>query len=423
MKEQHPCESAMKAALFMDLPMSQREGLLSSLAPRWIDFLQLFCDDFEEVRLCLPLDDDMSDEVVESLGFPGNMRLIGLPYYVGPDRFIKKMPTLVWQGIKASLRQAKECDVIFYNSPSLLGCIFATSALLRRRPQIEFVRGNKLQILPQAFGFPKGWFYYGSTWLFESWMDIIRRLGQVITFTQGSELSEQYEKRNRGSVFSMMMMVSANALRPVDEIEAAAASESSSPVILYVGRLSAEKGVDNLLKAVSILARDNRQFTLRVVGSGQEEANLRKLASNLGIDSSIEWAGRVSHGPELFKEFDSATIFVLPSLSEGSPAAIAEAMARGIPVVASRVGGIPDLVKENETGLLVDAGDSRQLADAILKLMLDSEMRVRFAIKARGEVASHTLQDQYKQMLAIFRERFALTAKTGSSSGDVEVTE
>ena len=403
--------------------MSKREDLLSSLAPRWIDFLQLYCADFEEVRLCLPLDSDMTSEVIQGLNFPRNMQLIGLPYYIGPDRFIKKMPALVWQGIKTSLRQTRECDVIFYNSPSLLGCIFATSALLRRRPQVEFIRGNKLQILPQAFGFPKGWFYYGSTWLFESWMNIIRRMGHVITFTQGSALSEQYEKRNRGSVFPMMMMVSDTALRPVDEIEAAAASEASTPVILYVGRLSAEKGVDNLFKAASILALDNRQFTLRIVGSGQEETNLRELAANLGIESHVEWAGRVSHGPELFKEFDSATIFVLPSLSEGSPAAIAEAMARGIPVVASRVGGIPDLVKENETGLLVDAGDPGQLADAILKLMLDSKTRVRFAIKARGEVASHTLQDQYRKMLAIFRERFALTAKTESPTGDVEVTE
>ena len=385
--------------------------------------MQLFCADFEEVRLCLPLDDDMTNEVIHGLGFPQNMRLIGLPYYVGPDRFIKKMPALVWQGVKASLRQAKECDVIFYNSPSLLGCIFATGALLKGRPQVEFIRGNKLQILPKAFGFPKGWFYYGSTWLFESWMDIIRRLGHVITFTQGSALSELYEKHNKGSVFPMMMMVSETALRPIDEIEASAATQPSTPQILYVGRLSAEKGVDNLLRAASILARDNRPFTLRIVGSGQEETSLRGLAADLGIESHVEWAGRVSHGPDLFKEFDSATVFVLPSLSEGSPAAIAEAMARGIPVVASRVGGIPDLVKENETGLLVDAGDSRQLADAILKLMSDSEMRVTFAISARAEVASHTLQDQYRKMLAILREKFPLATKSESSVGDVEVAE
>ena len=406
----------------MDIPMSQREGLLSSLGPRWLDFFRLFCADFEEVRLCLPLDSDMTPDLISSLGFPQNMRLIGLPYYLGPDRFMKKLPLLVWQGFKTALRQTRECDVIFYNSPSLLGCIFSTSALLRGRPQVEFIRGNKLQALPLSYRSLKGGLYYAATWLFESWMDVVRNLRHVITFTQGSALGEKYEKHNNGRVFPMMMMVSDTALRPIDEIEAAAC-ESSTPVILYVGRLSPEKGVANLLRAASVLMRDNHQFTLRVVGNGQEEASLQQLAADLGIESRVEWVGRVSHGPDLFKEYDSATVFVLPSLSEGSPAAIAEAMARGVPVVASHVGGVPDLVKENETGLLVDAGDSQRLAEAILKLMSDSEMRRRFAINARVEVASHTLQDQYQQMLAVLRKEFALPLKSKTSAGDVEVAE
>ena len=102
---------------------------------------------------------------------------------------------------------------------------------------------------------------------------------------------------------------------------------------------------------------------------------------------------------------------------------IAEAMARGVPIVASRVGGIRDLIEENETGLLVDAGDSQQLAEAILKLISDAEMRKRIAFNARAEVASHTLQDQYQQMLAILREKFALATEPESSVGDVEVAE
>lgn len=413
----------MKVAIYMDLSISRREGLLSSLAPRWIEFFHLFCADFEEVRLCLPVDSDVTPEMLQKLGFPPNLTLISFPYYLGPDQALKRSPELFWRGLREGFRQARECDLICYNSPSLVGCIFATWALLRGRAQVEFIRGNKLQVFQRAYRSARGWFYYAANWLFDAWMDLVRHLGRVVAFTHGSALGEKYEWRNRGHVFPMKTMVSATYLKPLSEVEAAVERRLSSPIILFVGRLSPEKGIETLLNAASILLRDNYKFSLRIVGAGSEEMGLRQLATDLELESCVEWAGQVSYGPDLFREYDNATAFVLPSLSEGSPDVIAEAMARGVPIVASRVGGIPDLIEENETGLLVDAGDSRQLADAILRLMSDTEMRRRFAVNARAEVASHTLQDQYRQMLAILREKFALTTKPESSVGDVEVAE
>ncbi|MCH8110073.1 MAG: glycosyltransferase family 4 protein, partial [Chloroflexi bacterium] len=212
-------------------------------------------------------------------------------------------------------------------------------------------------------------------------------------------------------------------LMPFQEVGAAAERKLSSPVLICVGRLSPEKGIETLLNAASILLCGNHNFLLRIVGAGAEEMSLRHLAAELELESYVEWVGQVSYGPDLFTEYDNATAFILPSLSEGSPDVIAEAMARGVPIVASRVGGIPDLIEENETGLLVDAGDSQQLAEAILKLISDAEMRKRIALNARAEVASHTLQDQYQQMLAILREKFALATKSESSVVDVEVAE
>src|SRR6185312_14918649 len=124
------------------------------------------------------------------------------------------------------------------------------------------------------------------------------------------------------------------------------------------------KGHANLLNAISLLkgGRELPKHRFVLVGDGPEEANLRRQAAQLGIEDRIVWAGFQKN---VAPYYAIATIYALPSISEGSPNVILEAMAAGLPIAATRAGGVPEILENDVTGLLVPKEDPRALAEAI----------------------------------------------------------
>lgn len=141
--------------------------------------------------------------------------------------------------------------------------------------------------------------------------------------------------------------------------------------LLAVGRLAPEKGVDVLLRALpSIRADGDRPASLRVVGSGPLAADLRQQARDLGLESRVQFDGHVSFGPELFARYRSARLLVIPSHTEGLPKTAYEAMAFGCPVLATSVGGLPEIIgTEGERGRLVAPGDAEGLARVATEML------------------------------------------------------
>jgi glycosyltransferase involved in cell wall biosynthesis len=133
-------------------------------------------------------------------------------------------------------------------------------------------------------------------------------------------------------------------------------------VWLAVGRLTRQKGFGDLIRAHSINVRRDREAVLVIVGDGPEMPSLRRLTEKYGIGQYVVFAGERDDAARIMAAFDA---FVLSSLWEGGPLVIMEAMAAGLPVVATRVGDAPAMVKEGETGTLVDPGDPEQLAGAM----------------------------------------------------------
>ena len=139
-------------------------------------------------------------------------------------------------------------------------------------------------------------------------------------------------------------------------------------VIGIVARLSEEKRHEDLLFAMPSILEQFPRLQLRIVGSGPLEAALQDLTSRLNITRAVKFAG---HSEKVFEELQRMDLFVLPSRSEGVPISIIEAMVMGLPVVATRVGGIPEAVIEGTTGILVTPRQPAQLADAIIDLLTD----------------------------------------------------
>jgi glycosyltransferase involved in cell wall biosynthesis len=140
--------------------------------------------------------------------------------------------------------------------------------------------------------------------------------------------------------------------------------------LCYVGRLSEEKGVRTLLEAMNIVIRRKSKATLTIVGTGPLEAELKRRAAAMHANGSIRFAGYCPNVFDVLKEMD---VFVLPSRSEGCPIVVLEAMAMSLPVVATAVGGTPELVQAGTTGILVPPGDPEKLAAAMMDLASDRE--------------------------------------------------
>jgi glycosyltransferase involved in cell wall biosynthesis len=140
-------------------------------------------------------------------------------------------------------------------------------------------------------------------------------------------------------------------------------------VILSVGRLSKEKAQADLILAIQQLCRTNADYKLVIVGDGPERANLEALASP--FEKRIVFTGQIS---DVRPFYAMADVFVLPSQSEGSPNVLLEAMVAEIPVVATAVGGVPEIVENETSALLVSSKEPRALAAAIRRLLADNEL-------------------------------------------------
>jgi len=169
------------------------------------------------------------------------------------------------------------------------------------------------------------------------------------------------------------------------------AIDAEAPLVGFVGRLSAEKGPDLFLRAaLSIRAqRPDAHFVL--VGEGAMLKQLQVFASRFGIADAVHFAGSQDDMPAVFNELD---VVVSSSLSEAMPLAVMEAMASGVPVVACKVGGIPDLVEHGVTGWLAPEGDYDELATRVVDLIVDDALRAAVGKAARARAVGRFALEQ-----------------------------
>lgn len=177
---------------------------------------------------------------------------------------------------------------------------------------------------------------------------------------------------------------------------------TQSPIVLYVGRLYPEqKGLDTLIPAFAELSR-SRPAELRLVGEDWGGVELvRRLAKDHRVAERVRILGVLSRA-DVLKEYASATVFVLPSHFDSSPFVLLEAMASGLPIVATRVGGVPDVVVEGSTALLVPPGDPSALADALERVLSDPSLAARFGTAGRHRAEEFSwprILPQYLQLI------------------------
>lgn len=177
--------------------------------------------------------------------------------------------------------------------------------------------------------------------------------------------------------------------------------KNSEVVFVNVARFSKQKNHNGLIEAFYEVSKINTNIKLILIGDGELRAEIKEKVERLGLTEKVEFTGNVLDIPQRLANSD---IFILPSHYEGLPLTILEAMAAGLPVISTAVGGVPDIVKGN--GMLVEAGISKELSEAMIKLADNEKLRVEMGEIALKDVQKFDISEvtlKYEQLYKKYR--------------------
>ncbi len=286
----------------------------------------------------------------------------------------------------------------------------------RRQPELLWTHGAKTHFLIRIAGLhrerPWAAFHHGYTtttlaWRLYDQLDRWSLRGADCVMTACNAFAVDLSQRvgvrsNRLSVHHSPIAIHTG--RPAADIRDAFRRElglaPETRLVLSVGRLSSEKGHADLIRAIEEIRRTSDVPTvLLLAGDGPEEANLRKLRARLGLEDSVRMLG---YRRDVSRCYQGCDIFVLPSYSEGSPNVLLEAMDAGVPIVATAVGGIGEVIHHGHNGLLVPPHDVAAIAASILALLHNAELRSTLTTAAHASLAEYTPERYYANVRDLF---------------------
>lgn len=366
-----------RLVLFLNLPMHEVDGEYTALYPHLFDFFLALGARTAQTALILPLKrDGPRNPDYGTVVLPPQVSVIGLPHWSNAGMLVRRVHRVVPALLRLLGLRLRQFDLVGAVAPSLVGVMLIAAARFWRRPAFVLVRGEKQRTVTLIMGRRAARPYVTALKVMETPVRHWIRRG-LPAFVAGTELLERYAVPG-GRVYD---------LYPALSREFPLASEprsqrvGSRPRLITVARLSAEKGVDNVVRAVAILAGQGVDVELVVVGEGLQRPALEALASELEVTDRVRFAGFVLQGPDLISHLDHADVFVLGSRSEGLPHSLVEGMARGLPVVATAIGGVPAFLAAGG-GLVVPVDDPAALAQAVGELVSDQSRWTELSAQA-----------------------------------------
>ncbi|MGB5835269.1 MAG: glycosyltransferase family 4 protein [Thiohalocapsa sp.] len=237
--------------------------------------------------------------------------------------------------------------------------------------------------------------------------------------TVNSSVTETAVKAVGGSVPRLVRIPMGVSVEPLDSRQAVLVERlrqehhsAEGPLLVFVGRIVEEKGIEDVLRAIQLLADSTPGMRVLIVGEGQDRADMERLATKLGIADITHFTGWVDSA-DIPSYLRAADVFVGPSRTasngwiEAQGLTVIEAMVAGTPVVATRVGGVVDAVRHEHTGLLVDERAPGQIVGAVTRLWRDERLRMRLASNAYAlaverfsrEVSAQGFSDLFEELV------------------------
>jgi glycosyltransferase involved in cell wall biosynthesis len=299
-------------------------------------------------------------------------------------RWIKRLKDLV---------QRREIDVIHVHSP--LAAIGARMAFWKeRRVRIVYTEHNMWQRYKKATAWGNAFTFPRNDFVFA-----------VSNEVQGSiNYPGVLSRRSYPPIETLYHGPDPGALRRAatsDGVREELGIPIDAPIVGTVANLKLHKGHEYLLQAAVRVRQTIPNARFVWVGVGPLEDGLRRKAADMGLDDTIIFTGFRDDAPKLMHAFD---LFALPSLHEGLPIALVEAMTLGRPVVATRAGGTPEVVQDGKQGYLVPSRDSAALADGIVTLLRDAPLRRRMGEAAKARAAEFDIRKSVARMERLYEE-------------------
>jgi glycosyltransferase involved in cell wall biosynthesis len=343
------------------------DGIYTDLAFAY-DYWQEYLGIFDSVLVVARIEESNKEPVGLKKANGEGVEFFALPDHRGGRSFIKNFPKVFWLAGKAT----KQADYFLLRAGKI-GCMVWLWLILRRKKYAMECMGHVKEGV--ATERPKTLFYKTLSSVTHYLCRIQVRFAQCSSYTSHF-LRKSYpcKKRKLEFVFS--------GVRLTDDVITSPRQKESFTTepfrIVSIGRVELQKGHQWLVRAAGQLAQKNdlSSWSLDIVGPGSQIPTLKRLTKELQIEDKVKIVGGVEWGTELFGYIDKAQLFMLPSLTEGMPRSLIEAMARGIPAIGSNTGGIPELLCEEA---LVPVDNVSALTDKIVEFMSNPDLLVRMS--------------------------------------------
>jgi len=383
----------------------EANGHLCAEGPANHSFWQRYLEAFDEVVVLARVGVHQRMWPKEAQADGPSVSFSSLPDYHGPWHYLRSLPKLI-----PLVRNAvATCDAYILRVPGLIGRLAWREIQRLRRPYALEVVGDPWDALG-----PRTWPSIFRPFFRRIAVSELKRMCQdaaAIQYVTESALQQRYPpgKSTYAVGFSDAMMDSAFAPREAVEARLRRFAELSvrgngtgKPLrIGFLGSLSSlYKGPDILLRAASRCHRGGLDFEIAIAGEGRYAGPMNALARRQGIGDRTRFLGQLPFGHIVFDFLDSVDLFVMPSRHEGLPRAMLEAMARGCPCIGADVGGIPELLAQED---LVPSGDPETLARKIMQVARDvqrlramSERNLQRAMEFNPETLRNARRDFYR---------------------------
>jgi len=343
---------------------------------------------YEKVYLCAPVKKGKPNQSRDYRLKAENIEIVAQPFHLRTISSLKHC----WGISSAYARLFRKSDVIFLRGMIPFVCMAYLWAVVFRKKACHWIVTNPIALLKSH---RRAGRFLDALSILYAWQDrLFTKLGRALTggsfICNGEELGKIYKSARTAVTIS-------STIRDDEIFEREDSCNSNTLRILFIGFVRPEKGLEYLLEAVSRVKID-KPWELTIVGSWNGfdyyHRKLERIIAGLQIGDRIRWTGYVPYGPEMFEYMRESDLFVLPTLSEGTPRVLVEARANSLPIIATRVGGIPTSVTNGKDGLLVVAKDPKMLAEAIERIVREGDLR-RSLIKNGLEFAKGRTVNQF----------------------------
>lgn len=317
-----------------------------------------------------------------------------LSYYKNIPELMLTFPIYILRNFQALNNYIKIIDHLLIAVPSPLSLFFLYLAKKNNKSISIFIRQETIELIKNRY--PKSRFPLIFAKFLE-WLLILflKRNPYIPVFTFGSVITDKYKNITSNVIpladtrYSLSDVVSESNIKKIDW--------TNEIKLIFVGRIEKGKGIEKLLETLRNLKEFN--IILTIVGDGNKKAEYMELAKQYEIQNQISFKGFIPFGEDLLRIIKEHDLFILPSLSEGLPQVILESMACGVLVLASNIGGIPQIVKNDINGFTFNPQSSTELQDLILKLQKSKFDNTLMCINALKTAKEYSCESQAEILL------------------------